>query len=127
MTANSFFYWGVVDLPTEIADDILMGLVQPKRSLFYDRGYGGGVTEYENAPITIGTLTMLKYEVARFMGLRNSVVTDGNTGPDRRAAASQDTVDVAQSGANVDVTVSYILLADMTRNKTVPIQIGGIR
>jgi len=127
MTASSFFFWGVVDLPTEVNDDIQMSLVQPRRTLFYNRGYGCGITDYENAPVSIGTLTMIKYEVVRIMALRNAVVTDGNTGVDRRAAASQDTVDVVQNGPNVDVSVRYVLLSDMTRNKTVPIQIGGLK
>ena len=126
MTMQSFFYWGAIPLVDEITDDILMGLAQPKRTLSYARSYGAGISDYENAPITLTTLVMIKYEATKFMAVRNAVVTDGNAGVDRRAATSQDIVTV-QAGAagNIDVTVPFIMFGDLTRMKAVSMSFGG--
>jgi hypothetical protein len=125
MTMQSFFYWGLMPLADEVADDILAGLVQPKRSMYYNRSYGAGLSDYENAPISLSNLVMIKYEAAKFMALRNNLVTDGNSGPDRRAATSQNLVSVQSNGAGIDVTVPYIMLADMTKPGSASLQFGG--
>lgn len=128
MTAQSFFYWGIIPLTDEIQDDILWGLVQGKRSLFYNREYGAGLSDYENAPISASTMVMLKYEATRFMAIRNNVVSDGSDGAvDRRAATSQEVVTVEKIGAGFDVTVPYWMLADLSRQKSVSLPIGGQR
>ena len=127
MNAQSFFYWGLTDLASEVNDDILAGLVQPKRSLFYNRGYGAGLAEYENAPMGLSTNVMMRYEATKFMAVRNSVVTDGNLGPDRRAATSQELVSVEQEGPAINARMSYIMLADMTRARSMQVPIGGAK
>ena len=44
-----FFYYGEPgsDLDLEIESDVLGGIIQPKRSLYYNRAEGCGVTEKE--------------------------------------------------------------------------------
>jgi hypothetical protein len=127
MTMQSFFYWDQAPLADVTADDVLAGLVQPKRSLFYSRSYGAGISDYEAAPISLSMMVMLRYEAARFMAIRNGLVTDGNDGPDRRAATSQDLVTVQQDGAGLDVVVPYVMLADMAQPRAASITVGGTK
>jgi len=119
---GSFFYWGLEDLPTEINDDVQWGLIQPKRSMFYNRGYGAGLAEFENAPIGLQSMVLIKYEAAKFMAVRNSVVTNGSSGyPERRVATSQDiiTVDVDGNGQapGLNVNVPFIMLTNMKKSR----------
>lgn len=125
MTAGSFFYWGVMPLDQEVADDVRTGLAQPRRSLFYDREYGAGLSEYEGTAVSLLILIQLKYEAVKFMGLRNSVVTDGNGGPDRRAVTSQDKVYITNDGSHVDVTVEFSLMSDLSKAQSTSFPVGG--
>jgi hypothetical protein len=127
MNMQSFFYAGQIPIEDEIYDDVLVGLIQPKRALFYNRGYGAGIADFENAPMNLGTMVMIKYEAARFMALRNGVVTNGNGYPDRRTASSQSIVTVETDGPAINVSVGYIMLSDMVRSKAVSIPIGGLK
>jgi hypothetical protein len=128
MNAQSFFYWGIIPLADEVQDDIMAGLMQGKRSLFYNREYGAGIRDYENAPNSASTMVMMKYEAVRFMAIRNGVVSDGSDGKvDRRAATSQAVVSVEKVGPDFDMTVPYWMLADLSRQKSVSIPIGGTR
>lgn len=124
---RSFFYWGQIPLEEEVTDDILAGLTQPQRTLFYSRKYGGGVSDFENAPLTAGTAVMLKYEVAKFFAIRNSLVTDGNSGVDRRAVTSQSLIKIEQEGPGYNISVEFILLGDLTRSKSLQVPIGGFK
>lgn len=124
---QSFFYWGEMPLADEVADDILAGLCQSKRTMYYNREYGAGIGDYENAPVSLSTVVMIKYDATRFMATRNGAVTDGNGGPDRRAATSQSIITVEPDGAGLNVVVPYIMLADMTRPKSLTLQFGGTK
>ena len=125
----NFFYAGQVPISDEVNDDVLVGIVQSKRSMFYNRGYGAGVADYENTPMTFSTFVALRYEVAKWLATRNSVVTNGQNGyPDRRAVTSQDLVTVTQdSESSLTILVQYILMADLTRKQSVSVPIGGIK
>jgi hypothetical protein len=49
LDGDYFFYYGQVDQRKEIEADLLTGIIQDKRSLFYARSYAAGIGEYENA------------------------------------------------------------------------------
>jgi hypothetical protein len=122
MSIAHFFAWGVEPLADEVQADLELGMVQPKRSLFYDRSYGAGVPDRENGPVSAVGLVGIKYDVASFVALRNSRVSDGSGGTrDRRVAASQSTVDVTvkKNSGEVGVHLGYILFADMGSMKSV--------
>lgn len=125
--ARSFFYWGEVPLEDEVDDDVRAALLQPRRSMFYNRGYGCDLTSYENSPVSFLTQVQLKYEAVRALANRNSVVTDGSSGPDRRAATSQSIIEVepAKDGAGYDMSVNYVMLSDMSRPRNASIPVGG--
>jgi hypothetical protein len=129
VSLQNFFYWGQVPLTDEIQDDILVGMVQGKRTLFYDRSYGGGIPDYENAPMNLATFIAIRYEAAKLFATRNLVVTSGNGGyPDRRALTSQAQVQIQQdSESGLTVTIGYILMSDITRKQSVSLPIGGVR
>jgi hypothetical protein len=129
MSMDSFFNWGNRELGQEIEDDIVLGLLQPKRSLFYSRSYGAGINMLENTPASITLQILGRYEVAKFMGYRNSVVTNGQNGlPDRRAVASQGSIDISVDRAGqVDFTVNYIPLYDYQSQKSVGLPVGIAR
>jgi hypothetical protein len=120
MSIVHFFAWGTELLADEVQADLELGMVQPKRSLFYDRSYGAGVPDCENGPVSAVGLVRIKYDVASFVALRNSRVSDGSGGTrDRRVAASQSTVDVAVGRAGeVDVHLGYVMFADMRSMKS---------
>jgi hypothetical protein len=120
MSIAHFFAWGTEPLADEVQADLELGMVQPKRSLFYDRSYGAGVPDRENGPVSAVGLVGIKYDVASFVALRNSKVSDGSGGTrDRRVAASQSTVDVTvKKTGEVDVHLGYILYSDMSSMKS---------
>jgi hypothetical protein len=129
--AEAFFHWGEVALQDEIQEDVLSGLAQPKRSLLYNRSYGAGVSEYENAPVSLVSLVTLRLEVQKFFAARNKVVTSGQpySGrqyPDRRAATSQVLVNVVdEGGGNLFVDVPYVILSDMAGAKQAKVPVGA--
>jgi len=121
MSIAHFFAWGTEPLADEVQADLELGMVQPKRSLFYDRSYGAGVPDRENGPVSAVGLVGIKYDVASFVALRNSRVSDGSGGTrDRRVAASQSTVDVTikKNSGEVGVHLGYISYADLSSMKS---------
>ena len=106
-----FLYYGQSPLSDEVDFDLKVGLMQGKRTLFYDRGFGVGVDEYENIPSGLALEIGLKYDIASWISARNATVTDGSNGTrDRRAVTSQTVIDVIQLEGNVDIVVKYIML-----------------
>lgn len=109
ISSDYFFYYGLVDQRAEISSDITQGVMQPKRSLFYDRSFGAGISEYENTPGGLSLEVGIKYDIASWIAQRNSEVSDGsNDTRDRRAVASQGSISVEQNGTDIDVAVLYI-------------------
>jgi hypothetical protein len=123
---NNFFYAGLIDVDTETQADILSILIQPKRSMFYNRSDGAGIPEYENQPITSMMQIMMAYDIVMAVSLRNSRVSNGSDGGvDKRVAVSQNSVTTEQNGDEVQVNVLYIPLYSMTAIRTPGISLGG--
>lgn len=104
-----FFYHGLVDQRKEIEAELLQGIIQDKRSLFYDRSFGAGIAEYENTP---GGLTLevgMKYDIASWVARRNQEVSDGTNGTrDLRAITSQGAIKITQRQGEADVQILYL-------------------
>ena len=125
---DGFFWWGERDIETEIADDVLLGLLQPKRSLFYNRAYGSGIGLLENTPNGLSLQIMGRYEATKMMAIRNSVVSNGSNGPDRRAVTSQGSIKIeSDNQGNVDFTVYYLSMYDYQTRRSVSLPIGVSR
>lgn len=121
-----FFHGDQVDL--EIEHDIAMGLLQPKRSLYYDRQDGCGLKDRENYPNAVLLRVLGAYDVMKFIAFRNSEVTDGRTVNgeatiDRRVATSQTSVIFKQNGPELDVDVLYIPFKDIQKPATLSLPI----
>lgn len=104
-----FFYYGDNSIEDENEIELEMGLIQPKRSLFYNRQEGAGVQEAENKPNSLSVAISLKYDIISWIAYRNTYISKDN--PDRRILSSQDYVGFEQSGNELDVNILYINLA----------------
>lgn len=124
-----FFYYGQNDLGIETKSDILTNLMQPKRSLFYNRSLdSAGMDAYENNPYGLNLRINLPYDIVSSLSKRNQYVSNGEDGSrDRRIAISQSTVRVENDPriGNAKVTALYIPLADFKETENVQFDIGG--
>ena len=122
---DMFFFYGLNDIDLEIEHDLLYGLLQPKRSLFYFRSEGAGVEEYENFPSGYFMQVSLRYDMANWVAQRNTRVSDGTKGyPDRRIAVSQATIDIDTLKGNIDVQVLYIPYYNYEKPTVINLAIG---
>lgn len=129
-TMDYFFYNGQNPLDEEIKHDLILGLLQPRRSLFYDRNHGAGINEYENYPNSLILQINLRFNIASWISRRNGEVSAGEEDrPDRRVAVSQHTININGNQGNIDVAVNYISFADYNTPQTitVPAGIGAVR
>jgi len=108
-----FFYYGKNSLDDESRFDLFQLLLQPKRSLFYDRRESAGISDYENRPNTIELQVLGRFEIANAVAYRNSLVTNGADNTiDRRIAVSQNSIGFSARGEELDVNVLYFLYGD---------------
>ena len=121
-----FFFYGEKQNPLAIENesDIYWGLIQKKRSLFYNRQDGTGIPDKLNYPNSLTLLVGTRYDVVNWAALRNTRVSTKE--PDRRVAISQDTVNIVQNNikGEMDVNVSYIPFADFEQPAKVSLPIG---
>lgn len=126
LDGDYFFYYGIVDLRREIEADLLTGIIQDKRSMFYTRSYGAGIGEYENAPQGLALEVGMKYDIASWMARRNSEVSTGANGTrDRRAVTSQGAIRIGQGPDGVDVQVLYVPFFDYEKPGIVTVPMNG--
>ena len=125
---DQFFYHGKNDLTEEIEHDILLVLIQPKGSLFYNRAYGAGIPEYENMNSGLMMEIGLRFDAAEAVALRNTRVSTGEDGrPDRRALTSQRVIGMESVGGEVEITVEYVRPSALGKRGTITFLIGGSR
>jgi hypothetical protein len=116
---DMFFYYGKIDLESEVVYDLYELLLQPKRSMFYFRDGAGGITEFENYPSGI-QLLLMKFQAASAIANRNECVSNGDLSlRDRRVATSQEFIDVDfDTDGNVTIGVRFFLYADYQSPKS---------
>jgi hypothetical protein len=108
-----FFYYGKSEPETESLFDLYLMLLQPKRSLYYNRKESAGLTEYENNPNDLNLQIFARFEIANAVAYKNSVVVNGTEGTrDRRIAVSQNSIGFEAKNGNLDVQILYFLYAD---------------
>jgi len=124
-----FFYYGQNDLELETKSDVMANLMQPKRSLFYNRALdSAGVGGYENISEGLTIRVNLPYDIVNSLSKRNQFVSNGENGSrDRRVAVSQSTIkiDFDSSKGNVNMTVLYIPLADFKQTESLQFGISS--
>jgi hypothetical protein len=105
-----FFYYGKNSLENETKSDIFQNILQPERSLLYNRSQdSSGVRRFENTPNTIQIKILLPFAIVNSLAKRNLTVTNGDKETiDRRIAVSQSTVRLEQNQGNVNLSVFYI-------------------
>lgn len=127
-SSDIFFFHDTMDISAQIEADLLAGLLQPRGGLYYNRSYGDDVVGMENHPNSIIQQILATFSVITFIGIRNMRVSNGTGGhPDRRVAASQDQITVELSGPEMNVSVSYVELRDLSSLRTTSTPIGGTR
>jgi len=124
-SSDNFFYSENIDVYDEINHNIMMLLLENPRGLYYDAQYTARVPSYENIPNALTLYIGLKYDIASAVALYNQRVNDGSiSGEDMRIAVSQNSIEINQSGQNVDVTVFYIAYRDTTKIRSTNFNIG---
>jgi len=112
-----FFFYGEKgsDLDIETQSDILAGIIQKKRSLFYDRQDSSGIPERENNPTGFVLEMSMKFDIVNWIAYRNTKISDGSNGtPDRRVAVSQNSIVITENQkGETDVNVEYIPFANI--------------
>jgi len=126
---DMFFYYGQNELELETKHDLLLNLMQPKRSLFYDRAVdAAGIPNYENVPESLTLRINVPYEIVNSFGKRNQYVSNGENGTrDRRVALSQSTIRIESDSkfGNVNITVLYIPMADYKQTESFQFKVGA--
>jgi len=125
---DNFFYYGLGDLVTENAADLWVLLFQNKNGLFYNRAEGGGISEFENAPLAFSTQILLKFNVASAVARRNQIVANGQSNmPDRRIAVSQTSINIQQNdNGEMDVNVLYFNYFDFKTPSSLLFPLRGV-
>lgn len=113
-----FFYYGenTIELANECKSDLISLLVQPKRSMFFNRSAGAGIKDFENFPIGLMMQIGIPYAVASAIANRNAYVSDGTNSkfPDRRIATAQNVVSFSSDdNGNVDLGIQYIIYDEL--------------
>lgn len=125
---DNFFYYGDGELSEETKSDVMQNILQPKRSLFYDRNLdSAGIPEYENYPISIYLTVVIPFQIVTSIAMRNQFVSNGEGDyPDRRVALSQATVNIERkNNGEMNITVLYIPLADFKETQQVTATLGA--
>lgn len=120
-----FYYYGQLNQDLETKSDLLSGLMQPKRSMFYNRSDGAGVSDYENYPNNLLLQVGLRYDIANWINYNNTQISDGTDGSkDRRIAVSQYSIELIAKRDYLDINVNYIKYSDMNQMKSINTKIG---
>ena len=121
-----FFYYGESDIELENQSDIMWGVMQPKRSMYYNRREGCGLPDRVNEPNTIQLTIVGRYDITQWVGYRNTYVTNGQNGNrDRRVAVSQQTIAFKQNDkGEVDIEILYIPFSTFKQPSILTIPVG---
>lgn len=118
-----FFNWGQ-DLDAEIEHSVAAAILQPKRSLYFDREEGAGLVDRENYPNAVFLRIVGAFDIVNAITFLNSQVTDGrDSNPDRRVAISQTSINFRQNGGDLDVEALYIPLKDFGKSQSVSVPV----
>jgi hypothetical protein len=119
-----FFFYGDGDIELETLSDLYAGIIQPERSLFYNRQDGCGLSDKENRPATFILELSARYNVVKWIGYRNSQLPEDNE-KDRRVATSQSVIDfVKNDRGEFDINFGYIPFRDISQPREQQLPLG---
>jgi hypothetical protein len=120
---DTFFYYGKGDINLETQSDLMQNLLQPRRSLFYDRSLdSAGIKDFENFPNALALQVLLPYTIVSSISKRNSFVSSES--PDRRVAISQSTIKVSSDKNGLQLNVLYIPFNNLSNPTTINLPLG---
>lgn len=123
-----FFYYaensGDIDL--EIQSDVLQGMIQPRKQMFYNNQEGAGVKEKENSPLSLIMQIGVTVDIVNWISKRNTEVTDGtNNTIDRRVAISQKSIEMQyDSKGELQIKATYIPFKDAKSPNTASLPVS---
>lgn len=127
MDIDHFFYYGQTEQKTEIQGDVELCLLTPHRTMFYMRGYGSEISEFENKPVSEISKMLLRYNIVKAIANFNSITTTGTNGyRDRRVLTSQNEIQVSANGQDIDIQVGYLPMYDTNSRGQLDLSLGGI-
>jgi hypothetical protein len=93
--------------------------------MFYNRQFGGGISEYENQPNNLLTQIGLRFDIANAVAYRNTTVTDGSDNTiDRRLAVSQNSIYFEIERDQLNIGVLYIPYLNYENFEQITIPLG---
>lgn len=121
-----FFYYGTLDEQLEMEHNLMVGLLQPEKSFYYNRSDSVGVDSYENHPNNLLLQINLRLAIANWVNYFNTYTGDG-TGDsrERRIAISQFSIIFEQYLDKLNAEIFFIPFADYSQMKSVKVGIGG--
>ena len=122
---NIFFYYGALSDELETEHNLMTGLLQPERSLYYNRSDSVGVDSFENHPNNLMLQIQLRFQIANWINYYNSYTGDGTgLSKERRLAISQFSIMFEQNLDNLDIEILYIPFSDYTQLKSIKTGVG---
>ena len=111
---DCFFYYEQIPLDLATQSDLMQGLMQSRRSYFYNRSGCAGVSDWENHPNNLMLEIKLRYDIANWIHYNNTLIGDGTNGTiDRRVAVSQFSMIIERNTiGELNIQVLYIPYAD---------------
>lgn len=127
MDIDHLFYYGQTEQNIEIQGDMEICLLTPHRTMFYMRGYGSEISEFENKPVSEISKMLLRYNIVKAIANLNSTTTTGANGyRDRRVLTSQNEIQVSANGQDIDIQVGYLPMYDTNSRGQLDLSLGGI-
>ena len=122
---NIFFFYGTLPLELETEHNLMSGLVQTERSMYYNRSDSVGIDSFENHPNNLILQILLRFQIANWVNFYNSYTGDGTgKSKERRVAISQFSISFEQLEDRLSLDVLYIPFSDYSQIKSLKKSVG---
>lgn len=106
-----FFLYDKIPIEQMNEHELMLILIQPKQSLYYNRSIGAGVQDSENYPNGMAMNVSLRYAIVNSVANRNAqVVSSDGQRPERRIALGWESVGLRKAGKDMDLLAYYVNL-----------------
>ena len=129
-SSDLFFFYDTIGIEQSNEAELVTAVMQPKKSMFYNRRFGAGVSESTNYPNTIAMIVGIPYDIIDSIAIRNTQVVDGTRKQkDRRLASSQGAISLSQDkDGGIEVRLSYINFFNYEeQNTNITLPIGSLK
>lgn len=118
--SDAIFYYGE-DPEQDIQNDIILGLGQDARTLFFNRSDSAGVSQISNSPNSFSLQVLAKFYISSWIAYRNGYVSQEK--PDMRIATSQSVIEITQEEDKVSIQIQYIRFENRIDLNTVEVRL----